>query len=303
MEIKKVVIPCAGLGTRFLPLTKTIPKEMLPLLNKPAIQYIVEEALNSEIDNFFIITGKGKESIADHFDTCEALKLLLQEKNKSHLIINLEKIIKAARFSYIRQCEQLGLGHAISMAQHSIGKEYFAVMLPDDIIISKTPALAQMLRVARQEKACVIAIQEVPVQTVSSYGIISVKKQITPNLFQVGSLVEKPDPKNSPSNLAIIGRYILSSKIFASINEIQNNEGEIQLTDAIAHMIRSGEKVFAYKVQGVRYDIGTPIGWAKAVIGVASQDPEAAPHIEKFISELNTLNSFLYDNSKTIEHS
>lgn len=303
MEINKVIIPAAGLGTRFLPITKSIPKEMLPVLNKPAIQYIVEEALASEISNFFIVTGRGKEAIADYFDSSILLNLLLQEKNKSQLINGLEKIIKSASFSYVRQSEQLGLGHAVLMAQNFIGKEYFGIMLPDDIIATKNAALGQLIRVARQEKASVIAIQEVPLNAVSSYGVISIKKQITPNLFQVNSLVEKPDPKNAPSNLAIIGRYVLSNKIFNSLEEISSfSDGEIQLTDGIGHMIRTGEKVFAYKIQGIRYDIGTPIGWLKAIIGTASQDPEYAQHIDRFIAELSTMDSFVYKNSKTIEH-
>lgn len=305
MDIKKVVIPAAGIGTRFLPVTKSVPKELIPLINKPAIQFIIEEAIYSQVDNFLVIINRGKESIADYFDSCVNLDLFLKEKNKSHLTSGLEKIINSSCFSYIRQPEQLGLGHAVLMAQNFIGKEYFGIMLPDDIIFSNinNMALNQLIRVAKQEKASVIAVQEVSPALVSSYGIISIKKQITPNLFQVSNLIEKPDSKNAPSNLAIIGRYVLSNKIFDSLKEVSSiATDEIQLTDGIAHMLKNGEKVFAYKVQGIRYDIGTPIGWIKAIIGTALQNPEYAPHIRKFLNESNTLESFMFDNSKNIEH-
>ncbi len=304
MEIVKAIIPAAGIGTRFLPYTKAIPKEMLPLLNKPAIQHIAEEILQSEISNLFIITCKRKNAIADHFDSSAILDALLKERDQMELMASTEKLARLAHFTYIRQPEPLGLGHAVYMARHSINKEYFAVALPDDIIISKQPALAQMIRIARQEKASVIAIQEVPAECVSSYGIVSIKKQITPNLFQLSHVVEKPQPKDAPSHLAIVGRYILSHKIFSSLEEISTYAtGELQLTDAIAHMMQHNERVFAYKIQGTRYDIGTPLGWVKAIIGSSLQDPDYAPHIRKFLAELTTPESFLYNPAKTIEHS
>jgi UTP--glucose-1-phosphate uridylyltransferase len=232
------------------------------------------------------------------------LELQLKEADQMELLSSINHVIRSAHFSYVRQPEPLGLGHAIWTARHMIGKEYFSVFLPDDIVVSKSPALDQLIRVARQEKGSVIAIQEVPMECVSSYGIIEVKKQITPNLFQVGNLVEKPDRKDAPSNLAIIGRYVLSHKIFPSLEEVSDYtiNGEIQLTDAIAHMLRHNEKVFAYKIRGTRYDIGTPIGWIKAVIGYSLQDPRYASHVKKFLAELETTESFLFNASKTIEH-
>lgn len=303
MDICKTIIPAAGLGTRFLPFTKAVPKEMLPLLNKPAIQYIIEEGLKSEIKNFTIITSKDKQAMAHHFDPAPELELFLKEKNKSALVEELNTIIRTAHFTYVRQPEPLGLGHAVWMARHTIGKEYFGVCLPDDIIISSTPALAQLIRIARQEKASVIAVQEVPSECVSSYGVIKIKKQISPKLFQVSHLVEKPHPKDAPSNLVVIGRYILSSKIFNSLEGITPYSlGEIQLTDAISHMIKNNEKVFAYKIQGVRYDIGTPIGWLKATLGIALQDPTYAGHLKKFLTDLDSPQSFLFEPSKSIEH-
>jgi UTP--glucose-1-phosphate uridylyltransferase len=215
-----------------------------------------------------------------------------------------EKILRQASFTYVRQSEPLGLGHAIWMARHSIGKEYFSIFLPDDIIISKTPAIEQLIKIARQEKGSVIAVQEVPNECLSSYGIVAVKKQITPNLFQVSHLVEKPAQKDAPSNLAIIGRYVLSHKIFSSIEEISGYAvGELQLTDAISHMMKHNEKVFAYKVQGTRYDIGTPLGWVKAIVGMSMQDPAYAPHVKKFLADFDSVNSFVYNQSKNISHS
>lgn len=274
MDIIKTVIPAAGFGTRFLPFTKAVPKEMLPLLNKPVIQYIIEEALLAQIRQCLIITSRSKGAIAHHFDASPELEFFLKEKNKSDLLSGLEKIRKNAEFAYIYQAEQLGLGHAIWLARHMIGKEYFAVMLPDDIIIDSTPGIAQLIRIARQEKASVIAIQEVPSDAVSSYGVIAIKKQITPSLYQVSDLVEKPQSKDAPSNLAIIGRYVLSHKIFASLEEIEPSAGgEIQLTDAISHLLKNNEKVFAYKIPGTRHDIGTPAGWLKATLDMALHDP------------------------------
>jgi UTP--glucose-1-phosphate uridylyltransferase len=292
MEITKVIIPAAGLGTRFLPETKAIPKEMLPILNKPAMQYIVEEALQSDIKQFLMITSKNKTAIANHFDASCELNNALKESGKQKLLAELEAIIRKAHFTYIRQPEALGLGDAILMARYSIGKEYFGIMLPDDIIYGKEPGLGQLMQIARQEKASVIAVQEVPSDKVSSYGIIGIKKQITPNLFQVNNLIEKPSAQDAPSNLAVVGRYVLSHKLFDSLDAIAPYaDGELQLTDAIGHMLNNGEKVLAYKIQGQRYDTGTPIGWLKANIGIGLQHPEYGKQIQKLF-ETNLLDAF-----------
>lgn len=304
MDISKVIIPAAGLGTRFLPYSSVIPKEMLPILNEPAIQLIVKEALASAISNYIVITARGKGQIEDYFDPSPHLEALVAEKGKQELLADVKKIARAAHFTYIRQHEPLGLGHAVLMAKHAIGKEYFGVCLPDDIITNDgTPGLAQLIRIARQEKASVVAVQEVPANCVSSYGIIDVKKQITPQLYQVSRLVEKPDQKDAPSNLAIIGRYVLSHKIFASLDELGTySVGELQLTDGISHMLKNNEKVFAYKIQGTRYDVGSPLGWIKAVISLGLQDPYYGPHIKKYLKDLYGVDSFLYNNTKNIEH-
>lgn len=286
MDIIKTVIPAAGFGTRFLPWTKAMPKELLPLLNKPALQLVIEEGLQSEIKQFVVVTSRHKEAITNHFDVAPDLELFLREKNKLDVITGLEKIIKNAEFTYVRQPEQQGLGHAVWMARNIICKEYFGIILPDDLIFNKTPALSQLIRVARQEKASVIAVQEVPSEQVSSKGIIAIKKQITPSLFQVQDLVEKPQPKDAPSNLAIVGRYVLSSKIFASLETIEPSAGgELQLTDAISHMLKNNEKVFAYKLQGTLHDVGTPLGWLKANIDLGLHDPQIGAALRSYLNE------------------
>lgn len=288
MEITKVLIPAAGLGTCFLPYTKTIPKEMLPLLNKPAFQYIAEEVIQSEIFNFLVIAGRNKQSIVDYFEASPILEALLKDRNRVELLAATEKLARLANLTYIHQAEPLGLGHAIWLARNSIHKEYFGVVLPDEIIINKQPALDQLIRIARQEKATVIAVQEVAPELVSSYGIVAIKKHITNNLFQISHVVEKPQLRDAPSKLAIVGRYILPYKIFRSIEQISTDSNvDIQLTSAIDHMVQYGnERVFAYKVQGTRYDIGSPLGWIKAIIGLSLKDPVYEPHIRRFIQEI-----------------
>ena len=275
MEITKVVIPAAGLGTRFLPYTKAVPKEMLPVAGKPAIHYSVQESILSGINHLLFITNKHKDLISDYFDASRELDGLVEEKNKQSSLKSINRLIRSAHYSYIRQSEPLGLGHAILMAKPFIGKEYFGICLPDDIIVGKQPALDQLARIARQEKATIIAVQEVPHDQVSAYGIVKIKKQITPNLFQVGELVEKPAIKDAPSNLAIVGRYIVSHKIFASLEEISTYATqELQLTDALTHMLHHNEKIFAYKIEGTRYDVGTPRGWLNMVVDMGLQDPQ-----------------------------
>lgn len=299
MEILKAIIPAGGLGTRFFPFTKAIPKEMIPLLNKPAIQYIVEEGIASDIRNFIIVTSRDKHAISNHFDTNVAVEMLLKERNKQDLLVSLERLIRMATFTYVRQTEPRGLGHAIWTARHTIGKEYFGIFLPDEIIISKDPGLDQLIKIARQERASVIGVQEVSMDMVSSYGIIGIKKQITPNLFQVSHLIEKPDQKNAPSNLAIIGRYVLSHKIFPALESIETDDHEeLQLTDAIGCMLHNNEKVFAYKIHGMRYDIGNPLGWVKAIIGCALQDPHYAPSISTFLEDKELLEHYRYNPAK-----
>lgn len=304
MDITKVVIPAAGLGSRFLPVSKAVPKELLPLLNKPAIQYIMEESMLSQVYNAIFITGKDRQILLDYFDSAHDLESALKERNKIDLLAGVTKITKKMHMTYVRQPEPLGLGHAVLMASQNIQpKEYFGVMLPDDIIMGTTPALAQLATIAAQEKASVIAVQEVPTECLSSYGVISIKKQLTPRLFQVGNLVEKPRTHEAPSNLAIVGRYILSAKIFPALKEVASGATqELQLTDAISLMLKHNEKVFAYKIQGTRYDIGTPIGWLKATIAMGLQHPEFGPQIKDFLSANDLFDSFHFNTVKNISH-
>ncbi len=271
MKITKAVIPAAGHGTRFLPFTKAVPKELLPLLNKPAIHYIAQEMVDAQLTDCTMIIAPHKQAIAAYFDTCPELEQFLKEKNKLNLIADVQKLSQALTFTYIHQEEAKGLGHAVSLARNTIGNNYFGILLPDDIMISATAGIAQLAAVAPQHNASVIAVQEMPQESLSAYGVVAIKKQLSAGLFEVGHLIEKPEPENAPSNLAVIGRYILSSKLFKALDEVTPAaNGEIQLTDGITRMLNAGEKVLAYAIQGTRYDVGTPAGWLQANVELAS---------------------------------
>lgn len=293
MTVTKAIVPAAGLGTRFLPVTKSVPKEMLPLLDKPAAQYIVEEAAKSSIKDLIMVVSKNKKILEDHFDL--AADHLREVTTRANTIDHLEKLISMLRFIFIRQHEPLGLGHAVLSARSVFKDEYVGIMLPDDIYVSHTPAMAQLQKVAVQERCSVIAVQEVPMSLVSQKGIISIKKQITPNLFQVKELVEKPTAAKAPSNLAIVGRYILAPGIFDALTEVNMGAvNELQLTDGIQQLIYSGEKVFAYKVQGTHFDTGTPLGWLKANLAMAFKNPNYADPLREYFYELEKEYSFLH---------
>jgi len=280
MNINKVVIPAAGRGTRFLPITKSIAKEMLPLLNKPAIQYVVEEGLQSHIQHFYMIINEEKQSIRHYFSPHAYLDSVLKPERRK-LLASVDTILENAHFTYINQTKPLGNGHAILLARDMIGDEYFGVFFPDDIIISGDPGLNQLITIAKQEKVSVLAVQEIPEDRISSYGIIAIKQQLSPDLFEIDHLVEKPNAENAPSNLGIIGRYVLSPKIFDSLEAVPYHaNGELQLTDAMEHMIHHGnEKIYAYKIKGTRYDIGVPQGWLQATIDIALHDSQFAKHM------------------------
>ena len=288
MLITKAIIPAAGLGTRFLPATKVVPKEMLPLLDKPAIQYVVEEGVRSGIKDFLMVVNRSKKVLEDHFDATPDLEEILKQREKLDILETISKFAEAARFSYIRQAQPLGLGHAILTARHLVGKEHVGIMLPDDIFLGQLPGLAQLSKIAIQERCSVVAVQEVPLNQVSRYGIIGIKKQISANLFQIREVVEKPTQAQAPSNFAIVGRYVLAPSIFSSLEEVSTGAlGELQLTDGIQHMILQGEKVFAYKIQGTRYDTGTPIEWLKANISLALKHPLYAAQMTEYLNELD----------------
>ena len=285
--ITNVIIPAAGLGTRFLPITKSIPKEMLPLLNKPAIHYIVQEGLDAGLENFFIVTSKGKNALENYFDSCLELESHLKNSCKVDLLKSTETIMDSANFIYIRQPIPQGLGHAIWLARNCICTDYFGVMLPDDIIQGPQPGIGQLMQIAQQHNATVIAVQEVSPESVSSYGIIKIKNQIDPHLFEVADLVEKPSQQDSPSNFAIVGRYILSKAVFQSLDQIhQADASELQLTDALAHMLKQGNPILAYKMQGQRYDIGNPLGLIQATISCALQNPLYERPLKEFLAKL-----------------
>lgn len=288
MKITSAVIPAAGYGTRFLPYTKTIPKEMLPLLNAPAIHAIIQEGIASHIKNITIISNNEKTPLNSYFSSSIELEKFLSKQNKSMLLDEVHQLIQAIKINFVEQREQKGLGHAVLMAEQSITDPYFGIILPDDLIYHATPALAQLLAIAERENASVIAVQEVPLSSISSYGVIAIKKEISPDLYEVETLVEKPTAEQAPSNLAIIGRYVLSNKIFKSLTQIKPSVGkELQLTDAIAHLIHTQKQpVLAYKIAGTRYDIGTPVGWLKANIHLALQHPVYGSEIKKFFNEL-----------------
>ncbi len=270
MKVKKAIIPAAGLGTRFLPATKAMPKEMLPIVDKPTIQYIVEEAIQSGIEDIIIVTGKGKRAIEDHFDHSFELEQTLIEKKKFELLNEVQKSSKLVDIHYIRQKEPKGLGHAVWCARKFIGNEPFAVLLGDDIIQHEKPCLKQMIEQYNRYKASIIGSQQVPDEHVSRYGIID-GMPMDPRLFKINHLVEKPNLEDAPSNLAIIGRYILNPSIFDYLaDQTPGAGGEIQLTDAIARL-NEKEAVYAYEFEGTHYDVGEKLGFIQTTLDFALQ--------------------------------
>ncbi|PEJ57794.1 UTP--glucose-1-phosphate uridylyltransferase [Bacillus sp. AFS002410] len=288
MKIKKAVIPAAGLGTRFLPATKAQAKEMLPIVDKPAIQYIVEEAVQSGIESIIIVTGRNKKSIEDHFDKSVELEHSLFMGGKLDTLKLVQNISEMANIHYIRQREPLGLGHAILCAEQFIGDEPFAVLLGDDIMISDPPALKQMINLYDETSKQVIGVKAVPTSDVNKYGIISSSK-IKQNVHDVFGLVEKPNPMEAPSNMAIMGRYVLNPSIFTILRSLEKGAGgEYQLTDAL-HKSCGLEGLLALELSGNRYDIGDKLGYLKATmeIGLQREDlyPQLLPYLKGLIEE------------------
>lgn len=281
--IRKAVFPAAGFGTRFLPATKASPKEMLPLVDKPLIQHGVEEAKAAGIRDMIIVTGRGKNAIEDHFDVSFELEATLAKKGDGKLHSLVRSISDMGDFFYVRQNLPLGLGHAVLRAMDLVGEEPFAVILSDDVIDSKVPVLRQMIDVYEKHSAgAVLAIQQVPREHVSRYGIIEGRK-IATGVYEIVDMVEKPRPENAPSDLAIIGRYILPPSIFPALQATKPGaNGEVQLTDAIRSLL-SKERVIGYAFEGVRYDAGTKLGFLMANIAFALQDPEIGPGLSAFL--------------------
>ncbi|MBB6215946.1 UTP--glucose-1-phosphate uridylyltransferase [Anaerosolibacter carboniphilus] len=285
MKIKKVIIPAAGLGTRFLPATKAQPKEMLPIVDKPTIQYIVEEALASGIEDILIITGRNKRSIEDHFDKSVELEMELRKKNKLDLLSHMESISKAVNIHYVRQKEPLGLGHAIYCAKSFIGNEPFAVMLGDDIVKSNKPCLQQLIEIYNRYKTSVLGVQKVSPQEVSKYGIVDCKI-IDQHVYKVDHLVEKPDIQEAPSNIAIMGRYIITPRIFNILEHLEpGKSGEIQLTDALKEL-NGMEAIYAYNFQGKRYDVGDKLGYLQATVEFALDREDLNEVFREYLKEL-----------------
>lgn len=282
MKVKKAIIPAAGLGTRFLPATKAQPKEMLPIVDKPTIQYIIEEAVNSGIEDILIVSGRGKRAIEDHFDKSIELEELLKKKDKNEDLKQIREISEIANIHYIRQKEPLGLGHAIWCARKFIGDEPFAVLLGDDIVQSEVPCLKQLLTVFEKYQTSVVGVQEVPDQDISKYGII-LPSEVTGKVMKVEQLVEKPINKLSLNNYGIMGRYILIPEIFKIIEGLSPGAGdEIQLTDAI-NILNQNKDVLAINFDGKRYDVGDKVGYIKATIDFALQRAELKEQVINYL--------------------
>jgi len=291
MRVRKAVLPAAGWGTRFLPATKAQPKEMLPLVDKPIIQYAVEEAVAAGIEQVIIVTSSQKRAIEDHFDLSIELEHLLEEKGEIEKLRQVRRISDLAQVAYIRQKEQLGLGHAVLMAKDLIGHEPFAVILPDDVVVADRPCIGQLIHAYHQHHGSVVAVMEVPDEDTSRYGVIGGEPvgdgPEGDRTYQVTQLVEKPEPGAAPSNLAVIGRYVLTPKIFDKLEQTQRGAGgEIQLTDAI-HALMDEQSVFGYAFEGHRFDAGTTMGWLQASVELALARPEFGGDFRSFLRSLD----------------
>src|SRR5688500_9290499 len=287
--IRKAVFPAAGLGTRFLPATKAQPKEMLVLVDKPVIQYGVEEAVASGVDNIVIVTGRGKNAIEDHFDVAVELESFLEQRGKKEQLEEIRKITRLIQVSYVRQGEPLGLGHAVLVAKNLVGNEPFAVILGDDVIDANPPALRQMIDVYQRVDGPVLAVERVPAEDVSSYGIVAVEDDVDlgRGVHRIKDLVEKPKREEAPSNLAIIGRYILTPDIFPALEATaRDRTGEIQLTNGLRHLLRQ-RPLYAYEIEGVRHDTGNKLGFLKALVYFALRRPELAEPFRRYLETLD----------------
>jgi UTP--glucose-1-phosphate uridylyltransferase len=288
-SVRKAVFPAAGLGTRFLPATKAQPKEMLPLVDKPTIQYGVEEAVASGVSNIILVTGRGKNAIEDHFDVATELETFLESRGKYEQLEEIRKISSLINVAYVRQGEPLGLGHAVLVTEALVGQEPFAVILGDDVIDAEPPALKQMTDVFARVLSPVLAVERVPEDQVSSYGIVDMEPapEIGPRVFRVKDLVEKPARADAPSNLAIIGRYILTPDIFDALKATpKDKSGEIQLTNGLRRLL-SSRPIYAYEIDGVRHDTGNKLGFLKAMVYFGLKRPDLAQPFREYLESLN----------------
>jgi len=290
MRVRKAVFPAAGWGTRFLPATKAQPKEMLPLVDKPVIQYAVEEAVASGIEQIIIITSGTKRAIEDHFDQSLELERLLEERGDIERLRQIRRISDLAQLAYVRQKEQLGLGHAVLMAKELVGHEPFAVILSDDVVVGERPCIGQLVDAYHRTHSSVVALARVPHEETSRYGVIGGRlvdgDDEGGRLYRLDRLVEKPDPADAPSDLAIIGRYVLTPKIFDKLEQTpRGSGGEIQLTDAIQALMEEQE-VYGYAFEGTRYDAGTTMGWLKASVELALERPDLGEEFRAYLRSL-----------------
>jgi UTP--glucose-1-phosphate uridylyltransferase len=282
MKIRKAVITAAGWGTRFLPVTRSQPKEMLPLVDRPLIQYAVEEAINAGIEQIIMVTAMGKRAIEDYFDSTFELEYFLERKGETALLRQMREISGMVNICYVRQKEQLGLGDAIFTARNIVGEEPFAVILPDDIILGKGSFLKRMMEIYVECGSGVIAVEEVALEDTPNYGIIETRP-VSPKIHEIVRLVEKPQPSRAPSRLGIVGRYILPPGIFEVLRKTPpDRDNEIQLTDALQLLLRQ-QKLYAYEVEGTRYDTGTPLGWLKANLALALKREDVGPELKKYL--------------------
>jgi len=290
VRVRKAVIPAAGLGTRMLPITKSMPKEMLPVVDRPVIHYVVEEAIRAGIDDILIITGKGKRAIEDYFDRSFELEYYLRERGKVDKLKQVEEIGEMVDIYYVRQKKPLGLGDAILHAEKHVNGEPFAVLLGDDIVINNKPAVKQLMEIFERFNAPVLGVERVAWDDVSKYGIVYGTK-IRGSLYEVRDLIEKPPREKAPSNVAIVGRYVLTPEVFDALRNVKpDKNGEIQLTDALRSLVKEGTKMLAREVEGKRYDVGTKVGFIRANIEIALAREELRKEIistmEKVIQEI-----------------
>jgi len=282
MKLRKAVIPVAGLGTRFLPATKTVPKELLPIVDIPSIQYVVQEAVDAGIQEIIFVTGRGKDGIEDHFDEAPELDQVLAERGQTHMLAMLRRIAEMTEVVSVRQKKPLGLGHAVLCARDLVGDEPFAVMLADDLIDNETPCIRQLLNIFEEKDESVIALMAVPQEDVRQYGVIKGRK-IKERLFQVDAMVEKPPVHEAPSRMAIIGRYILRPEIFSILSKLPPGQGgEIQLTDGLSQLVKE-RKVFGCEFEGDRYDIGDKFGFVRATVAYALKRPDLKDKVLEYL--------------------
>jgi UTP--glucose-1-phosphate uridylyltransferase len=287
--VRKAVFPAAGLGTRFLPATKAQPKEMLPLVDKPIIQYGVEEAVASGVDNIILVTGRGKNAIEDHFDVSVELESFLEARGKREQLAEVRKISSMINVAYVRQGEPLGLGHAVLVTRELVGQEPFAVILGDDVIDAEPPAIRQLIDVYMELDGPVIAVERVPREDISSYGVIAFEATaaLRNGIYRVTDLVEKPPRNEAPSDLAIIGRYVLTPDIFPALAATKSDRtGEIQLTNGLRELLKA-RPIYACEVKGVRHDTGNKLGFLKAVVYFALRRPDLADKFAAYLASLN----------------